>query len=120
MSSKPLRECLPSKEREEYVSRLRRRYLSHVAERQANRYIDEFLRFQGSVNRPNLPDLSPNDMLAYAKHLERSNRTFATARTKLTIALRWCRWLFEIGRVQSDVTEGFRASEMLSKMRKRS
>ena len=120
MALKPLRECLPSKEREEYVSRVRRRGLSIVFERQVNRYIDEFLRFRASIDRPNLSDLSSRDIFAYVKHLERSNRTFVTARTKLTIALEWCRWLFETGRVKTDVTEGLNASRALNKLRQKS
>jgi site-specific recombinase XerC len=119
MSSKPLRECLPSKEREEYVSHVRRRGVTHVTERQVNRYIDEFLRFRASLDRLKLGDLSSNDLLAYAKHLERSNRTFVTARTKLTITLAWCRWLFATGRVKANAAEGLDSTAMLSRMREK-
>jgi site-specific recombinase XerC len=114
-----MRECLPSKEREEYVSRVRERGITFVTERQVNRYIDEFLRFRASRGRTSLTDLGSRDLLAYAGHLERSNRTFVTARIKLAVALQWCRWLFEVGRLETDVTEGISASGALSRMRQR-
>ena len=119
MAFKQLRECLPSKEREEYVSRVRRRGVTFVTERQVNRYVDEFLRFFESMNRGKLSDLTSRDLVAYAKHLERSNRTFVTARTKLAVALKWSRWLFETGRLKNDVAEGLSASGALSKMREK-
>lgn len=110
---------MPSKEREDYVSRVRQRGVTFVAERQVNRYIDEFLRFRASIDRPNLRDLSSEDLLAYARRLERSGLKFVTARTKLMIAAAWCRWLFQSGRVKTNAAEGLNASGLLKRMRGR-
>ena len=118
---KPLRECLPSKEREEYVSHIRMQGYTTVAERQVNRYTDEFLRFCSSHSRhANAQNISAKDLLSYAKHLERTSKTFVTARTKMSIVLQWCRWLTETGRMKKNPAENLKASQLVAALDSRS
>jgi site-specific recombinase XerC len=108
------RECLPSKEREEYVFHMRKQGCTLVTERQTNRYADELLRFCSThSNHANAQKISVSDLLSYAKHLERTSKTFGTARSKLTIALKWCRWLSETGRIKRNPAEGLNATKLV-------
>jgi threonine aldolase len=69
---KPLRECLPSKEREDYVAHRRRRGCTFVTERQVNRYVDEFLRFcEKTFGHTSPQRIGASDLFKYGKYLER-------------------------------------------------
>jgi hypothetical protein len=117
---KPLRKCLPSKEREDYVSYVRRQGCTFIRERQTNRYIDEFLRFCSShSHHSNARSIGTRDILTYAKHLERTCGTFVTARVKMAIVLKWSGWLYETGRIKRDPAEGLTAKELLAAIENR-
>jgi site-specific recombinase XerD len=116
---RPLRECLPSKEREEYVVHVRRRGCTFVTERQVNRYIDEFLRFcEATFGHTNAQRIGASDLMKYGKYLEQREHTFVTARAKMTLALQWCRWLAATKRIARDPAPGMKATAMVSSLRK--
>ena len=103
---KPLRNCLPSKEREEYVAHLRRLGFTVITERQRNRYIDEFLRFCfAKSNHLSAQKITERDIRSYAGRLARTSTTVGTARTKLTIVLQWCKWLKDTDRIKTNPAE---------------
>ena len=117
---KPIRECLPSKEREDYVAYVRRQGVTFVTERQTNRYVDEFLRFcLARSKHSSAVDISSKDILQYAKHLERTCMTFVTARVKMSIVLQWSRWLHETGRIKENPADNLKARSLLASMESR-
>jgi hypothetical protein len=113
-----IRECLPCKEREEYVAQLRRGGCAFVTERQKNRYIDEFLRFVESTSgHTTAKEIGPSDLREYAKHLEQQRHLFVTARIKMLIPIEWCRWMKATKRIPEDPTMGMSATAMVSDLR---
>jgi hypothetical protein len=109
-----IRECLPSKEREAYVAYERSRGCTLVTERQKNRYIDEFLRFC----KKDAHQIRASDLKRYAKHLERLQEAFETARAKIAIPIQWCRWMGTTKKIAKDPTAGMDAGAMVSRLKK--
>jgi site-specific recombinase XerD len=109
------RECLPSKEREEYIAHQRRRGHSFITERQKNRYIDLFLRFCEKDARR----IKAADLEKYAEHLERQSHTFATAYMKMAAPIQWCRWMANTKKIGRDPTLGMDAKAMVSRLKKK-
>jgi len=117
---KPLRECLPSREREDFVSSVRRQgRVTLITERQKNRYVDEFLRFcsPGASRAVAARDLSTADILNYAKYVERHSKTFGTGFTKVSIPIQWFNWLAETGRIESNPAENLNASQLVARLK---
>jgi site-specific recombinase XerC len=111
-----LRECLQSKERKDYIAYLRREGISHVSERQQNRYVDEFLRFLDKTQGHTNPQkITKADIHRFAKHLQRDSKNIMTAQRKLRIAIQWLRWLVSMKRLDVNPTEGLMSSRLLPK-----
>ena len=113
--NKPLRVCLPSKEREDYISFIRRQGVSEVTERQRNRYVDEFLRYcDDNFGYTDPEKITKAQLQKYAKHVRRNNSRLATSRIKVGAVLQWLRWLVSTRRLNEDPTIGFTIAGLLS------
>ncbi|MGA2588913.1 MAG: hypothetical protein ABSH32_03275 [Bryobacteraceae bacterium] len=103
----------------EYLAEVRKRGCTSVYERQKNRYIDEFLRFCEKTSKTTNPKrITASDLTGYGKHLEKQKQNYTTARTKMLIAIQWCRWLAATKKIAGDPSEGMNASAMVSGLRK--
>ena len=116
--SKPLRTCLPSYERESYISFLRKNDYSFVTERQSNRYIDDFLRFcQDEFKHAEAQKVAQKHVIAYAKRLTIQEGNYQTARVKLLVVLKWLRWLASKERIGADPTADLIAAQMVATLK---
>jgi hypothetical protein len=112
---RPHRDCLPSKEREQFVAYERSRGCAFITERQKNRYVDEFLRFC----KKDAKRITAADLRRYAKHLEGLQQAFETARAKMMVPLQWCRWMAATEKIAKDPSLGMDAGTMVSGTKKR-
>ena len=111
---RPLRECLPSVEREDYIRHVRMEGCTFITERQKNRYIDEFLRFcKEYSNHSDATKIRRKDLVEYGKRVKRTSLKIQTARTKLLVVLQWLRWLAGTGRIKENPANGLQASELI-------
>lgn len=113
---RPLRVCLPSKERDDYVLFVRRKGCTIVTVRQRNRYIDECLRYcNGQFGYSDAHKISKSDLIKYGTYVGQTNRNYMTARCKLLMAFQWFHWLALTKRIANDPAKGLIASQLLSK-----
>ena len=112
---RPLRVCLPSKEREEYVLFVRKKGCTLVTERQKNRYIDKFLRYcSKEFGHTAARKISKSDLIKYGKHVDQTNRNYGTSSTKLSMVFQWFHWLAKTNRIPNDPANGLKASQLIA------
>lgn len=126
---KPLRICLPSQEREEYIAQVRSSGLDEINVRVKNRYIDEFLRFCSEhFDHATAKKVTTAQIKAFARHVAKSTThalsyspslkqqtpiKLATARLKVQTVIKWCEWLDATGRLKSNPAKGLNARSLI-------
>jgi hypothetical protein len=93
LMGRPKRTCLPSPEREAYVSAMRSRGLGAISVGCINRYIDEFLRFAleryGCTRVSKLPQAT---LIDYGHMLQRQPVMMVSRISKFRTVCGWLRW----------------------------
>ena len=108
------RECLPSKEREDFIKMVKTKGITAIAVGCKNRYIDEFLRYcDRQSGTTAIKTIKPQMIHDFANHLLGSSVQKNTVRAKLGAVLEWCRWLDESGHPINAEIVKLQASELL-------
>ena len=110
----PKRKCLPSPEREAYVSAMMQAGYAHITLGCKNRYADELLRFcDKTFGHADAKRVTAEQIDAFAEHLSHSYSTPASARTKIGEVLAWFRWLKNHELIEDDPGKAFTTTALI-------
>lgn len=101
----PRRECIPSEEREKYITKRSKDGLSKTSLRSLNRYIDEYLIF---IKKNNLEKTYSDDstLAVYSSKINSSiHINENTKYAKLNTAAKWIKWIKSEELIKSNLKE---------------
>jgi hypothetical protein len=108
------RQCIPSTQRDQFVSHRRSTGIKEIGVRITERYIDEFLVFcQKSYGFTDPAEIRPEHLSAYGKSVTKSKFMKDTTKLKIREVLNWLEWLKQNDLIESNPVDGLQPTDFL-------